>query len=82
VSEYPEHDRQAKVLEKTHAIGDFLEWAGEHGYLLCRYSERFEEFTPAGSFLNVLAEYAGIDLDKIEAEKRAMLDRLREMNGG
>lgn len=46
--------------------GEFVEWAIEKGYLL----------TDA-DLGDMLAEYHGIDLTKIEAEKRAMLKEIR-----
>jgi hypothetical protein len=41
------------------------------------------EFVPVGRPINeLLADYFGIDLRKIEQEKRAMLDAMREANSG
>lgn len=82
MSEYSEHDKQKAVLDDARVIGEFLDWASSQGYQLCRFSDRYDEFNPVGSFLDVLAEYFEIDLDKIEAEKRQMLESIRAANGG
>ena len=76
---YPEHDKQRKVLEASHQIGDFLEWLTEqHGVVFGRYREGSERLWPAPEPIDkLLAAYFDIDLDKIEDEKRAMLEALR-----
>lgn len=72
---YPEHARQAEVLEQAETIGRFLD---ESGYVLAEYRDiegyREETLMPVVTpTQQILAKYLGIDLDKIEAEKRAML---------
>lgn len=81
MSQWPEHEKQAQIIDEAHSIGQFLDWAEGQGLQLCRFNDRFEEFQPVGHFVDVIAEYFEIDLSKIEAEKRAMLDKLRESNG-
>lgn len=156
MTDYPEHDKQAKVVEQTQAIGEFLEWLQSQGVHLmtwredltdsrptdgdcprsrrgqeplacdpvhgdgepfgmlaywrvhckhwqdperdagenaeqghcCRCSRgRFYEVTGIKSWtseprsiMQLLADWAGIDLKKIEAEKRQMLASLRDMH--
>lgn len=75
---YPEHIRQEKVLPQSQAVGEFLEWLEEHGYEIGEWSgsERLERVNrPIQSWL---AQYFQIDPAKIEAEKRAMIEALRE----
>jgi len=43
MSDYPEHDKRAKILEKSQAIGEFLDWIGEQGYRLQKWVEQDEE---------------------------------------
>lgn len=44
-------------------------------------TRHYARWTPLdGSVQDWLADWAGLDLDKIEAEKRAMLDMIREAN--
>jgi hypothetical protein len=76
---YPEHTRQAAVLDEADAIGRFLD---ESGYILAEHRQidgyREEVLMPLTTPVPViLARYFGIDLDKIEAEKRAMIATLR-----
>lgn len=75
VDPYPEHTRQAAVLEEAEAIGRFLD---ESGYILAEHRNidgyREEVLMPVSASVHViLAKYFGIDLAKIEAEKRAMI---------
>lgn len=78
MSAYPEHDKLAGVKDQSQAIGEFIDFGG---YVLCRPSESGRSFEAVHqSIPRILAEYFQIDLDKIEREKRAMLDALREMN--
>lgn len=150
MSEYPEHDKQALVMDQTQAIGEFLEWLNSQGVQLMTWREDLTDsrptdrdcatrFDPHGmascdpqreggqdyldwrrshclhwsdaersgaagepgtccrcgkgeyyevtgisahvhesrSTTQLLADWAGIDLSKIEAEKRAMLAKIR-----
>lgn len=153
MSDYPEHDKQALVVEQTQAIGEFLDWLGSQGVHLMLWREdltdtrptdamctirrhgadlackpvfaskvgdadyynthclhwhgqaeadsasqrgiccwcgrgKFHEVTGLKSWVSdgrgtmqLLADWAGIDLAKIEAEKRRMLAACRVMNG-
>lgn len=80
MSKYPEHDRLAAVNDKTQTIGEFLEWAGSTGVLLCEIAPD-DHFYPVGDTMTLLAEWAGIDRDRLEDEKRQMLDEMCRMNG-
>lgn len=92
-AQYPEHAKQAKIVHKSQAIGEFLEWLNhEQGYVI---AERIEEGStrdatgawdrshylplhrPISSWL---AQYFEIDPVKIEREKRAMLDGMRALH--
>lgn len=77
---YPEHTRQAAVLDEAEAIGRFLD---ESGHILAEYRDidgyREPVLMPVSTAIPViLARYFGIDLDKIETEKRAMLAALAD----
>jgi hypothetical protein len=75
MSEYPEHDRLEAIKDESQAIGEFLEFGPGR---LCEWNEDTEEFLPIyGPIETILAGYFDIDLVKIEAEKRAMLDKMR-----
>jgi hypothetical protein len=81
----PELEKMQAAAERlsTQAIGEFLDWLGEQGIMLCTWSEhigggRFHEI--AGGRERLLATYAEVDLDKIVQERRALLDYLRSLN--
>lgn len=81
MSEYSEHDKLSAISDESQAIGEFLEMCG---YTLCELDEvsyTRPRFVPvAKSMQQILADYFEIDLSKIETEKRAMLDAIREMS--
>jgi hypothetical protein len=75
MSEYPEHDKLSAVQDQSQAIGDFL---ANGGYVLCEYTDESDYPLPVQkSIQRLLAEWFDIDLDKLEREKRAMLEALR-----
>jgi hypothetical protein len=80
--EYPEHEKLAKVRDKSQAIGEFLEWASEKGWHLAYYPEDpnydAEMRWVRETVHQILAKYFGIDLKRLEDEKRAMLEWIRE----
>lgn len=76
---YPEHTKQLAILDRSQAIGDFLD---NSSYVLAEW-RTFDDsedphLTPVGKPIQqILADYFEIDLTKIEKEKRAMLAALR-----
>lgn len=76
---YPEHDKLKAVCGQSQTIGEFLEWLEyEKKLIICEHNEGF--YYPTFNKINdLLAEYFGIDQDKIEAEKKAMLQSIREL---
>jgi hypothetical protein len=79
---YPEHAKQEAVIEQSQAIGEFLDTSG---FVLAEFREidghDEPKLMPVGrSIEQVLAEYFEIDLNKIEAEKRDMLEHIRAAN--
>jgi 1-aminocyclopropane-1-carboxylate deaminase/D-cysteine desulfhydrase-like pyridoxal-dependent ACC family enzyme len=79
---YPEHEKMAKVQEKSQAIGEFIDWLEMNNRYICEYTGgRFGEYSPDRVPINRrLAEFFGIDLNIIEAEKKAMLAEIRQAN--
>lgn len=77
-SAYPEHEKLAAVKDQSQAIGEFLDWLNGDGVHLARWDEEWDRYFPVHESINaLLARRFGIDLDRIEAEKRAMLDEIR-----
>ncbi len=84
MTQYPEHQRQAQVIDAAQAIGDFLT-ENTQGYMLGEWfkPEGYHEarlFPVSKSIQQILADYFGIDLDLIEAEKRQMITAMQAMN--
>lgn len=82
---YPEHDKQRAIIDQSQAIGEFMDWLREkHGVFLAEHDPHWHPnsgcavpvLTP---ITNHLADFFGIDLDKLEAEKVTMLERQREL---
>ena len=80
MSDYPEHDKLHAVVEQTQAIGEFVEWLEGKGIFLARYVEGSNYPRSVHGFRDLLAEWAGIDQNKLEAEKRQMLTAQRAAN--
>lgn len=87
--ETPECDRMLEVRDRSQAIGEFLEWAGEQGYVLCALLARRDyvgdvikgqqEYSPeVPSTEKLLADFFDVDLAVVEREKQAVLVALRE----
>ena len=78
MSQHPEHDKLHAVVEKSQEIGEFLEWLQTH-YVIATYTQYDVELRPIRtSIQDLLAEYFGIDLTKLEGEKRVILNEHRE----
>lgn len=74
---YLEHERLKEVKDKTQAIHDFIEWLGDEKGVFLAKEYWGETLSLRESFDSLLAEFFGIDLRKLEAEKREMLDEIR-----
>lgn len=70
MSAYPQHDALAAVADISQAQGEFVDWLVQHGY-----ADLF------GNVTDLLAEFHGIDMAALEAEKRAMLAAIRDQPG-
>lgn len=79
----PEHEKLAKVKDKTQACGEFIEWLAGKGIRLAAYSTESGGYHPISkSIQDLLAEHFGIDRKKLEKEKDQMLDEIRRANAG
>ena len=76
---YPEHEKMRAVKNESQTIGEFLEWLSEQGILLAKYDGE-TLFVSYYRIEELLAEYFGIDLNKINNEKDQMLQELRKLN--
>jgi len=80
----PELDKQHAVIESGAAgtLGDFYDWlTDEKGWVLAEWTQdgmRNDYLKPVYFRPDQLfADFFGIDLDKIESERRAILEELR-----
>jgi hypothetical protein len=81
------------IKDGAHRIGEFLDWLEEQGYVLARYAkpdadgeyeadgyDRYSGEVLHQSYVGkekLIAGFFGLDLDKIEAERMALLEHLR-----
>lgn len=88
-----ECEKLIRVASDSQKIGAFIDWMRErgwefarmhshndcereNGYFTCGYCK--DEFEPDRRSINtILAEYFEIDIDKVEAERRAILEAIR-----
>jgi hypothetical protein len=76
----PELDKRHKIIGEAHFLGEFLDWLNEDGYRLAKYDEDDELHPTFESPERLLARFFKIDLDKVEAEKLALLEYQRKLN--
>lgn len=82
---YPEHEKMKRIKPEADVVARFLEWLDERGYIICQRGpgsgRHGEELWPMNKQIEwFLAEHFEIDLKKIQDEKDAMLDNIREAN--
>lgn len=76
----PECDKLLKVSEKSQSIGQFLDWLeNEKEFAICEHYETDGDYIPVSiNIERLLAEYFGIDMEKVEKERRKILDSLQK----
>lgn len=78
---YPECEKMMAVKDKSQVIGEFLEWLQYERSItveLCVRNDIHDKLFPFNfSTEKLLAEFFNIDLNKVEKEKRQILDELR-----
>jgi hypothetical protein len=89
----PECEKLASVSDRSNEIGEFLNWIAGQGLIISEWVKNEDDDTndympeillSAGYHTNtginkLLAKYFEIDLDKVEQERRALLEWLREV---
>lgn len=81
----PELDKQSEIIRsgKAELVQEFYDWLMENGFFYGpevaheRTGCRYQTFYPGGPE-QVMADFFGIDRDKIETERRALLEALQE----
>ncbi len=84
MTKYPEHEKLKALNGANQTVGDFIEWLFGK-YELAEWNTNQElsedELVPAHrSRDGLLAEFFNIDQNRLEEEKRAMLDEIRRAN--
>jgi len=78
---YPEHEKLAKIKDRSQTIGEFVDWLqNEKSYILASWNEdrHAPRLYPAHvSTERLLAQYFDIDLVIVEQERRSMLKEMR-----
>ena len=74
---YPEHIKLKAVAEKTQAISEFLSWCADEKDIYLGEHVDGSELNGPGRTQELIAEFFDIDQSKIETEKRAMLEAMR-----
>ncbi len=83
---YPEHEKLQAVQRESEAQGQFLDWLINERrprLVIAEYVGSGDALEPARpKIVELLAEFHGIDLGKIEAEKRALLTSILAKSEG
>ena len=83
----PELDKQAEIIKsgQNEVLGNFYDWLNEQGYEICGqntyayWDDDKWEYQPIHTRPEQLfADFFGIDLDRIEQERRAILEALQQ----
>ena len=77
---YPMLERNADKSCEWNTIRDFIAWLRkDYGLVLARWDERYgDRLDPANVVLDeLIAKFLGIDLKQLEAERRALIEELR-----
>jgi phage antirepressor YoqD-like protein len=77
MAEYPEHEKIKALGGANQIVGDFIEWLSANGYVIARY-EGDMLYPSYHNRDKLIAKHFDIDTNKLEAEKVAMLEALRQ----
>ncbi|MFA5152110.1 MAG: hypothetical protein WC554_06110 [Clostridia bacterium] len=83
-SKYQETTKLVKVSPESLKLGAFLDWLQNQGIHLCKWEETHCSAGDPEDLVEIrtpkeklLAQYFEIDLDKVEIEKRNLLEEIR-----
>lgn len=78
MTDYPEHEKLKALGGDNQTVGNFIEWLSEQGYEICRWNVAGTFCIPANiSRDDLRAAHFEIDRNRLEDEKRQMLDAMR-----
>ena len=79
-----ELEKMATAAEKSATLSEFLDWLRSNQYVLAKYNERPQQLGDDDLLPvrigneQLLADFFGIDLKKVEEERSALLQQLKE----
>lgn len=71
----PEHDKLRRLSRQTQLIGNFIDWLGDQGLIMCEPQGR-HNVPIRKSRDEMIAEFFGVDLARFHAEKDAILESM------
>lgn len=77
MTNYPEHEKLHTIHDKSQIIGEFIDWAQSEEVVLIDLDKN--QHVGAYRLRQLLADFFEIDLKKLEAEKRQMLDLTQQL---
>lgn len=72
----PECDKWSKVVEDAKTIEEFMDFLSSKGYIICLSNEH-GYFPKMVSNRQIVYDYFEIDSDKLERERRGLLEEVR-----
>lgn len=73
---YPECEKLSAVAEISQAQGEFIEFLRQEGWRVTNAEDEHWHLSE-GEMVRMLAKFHGIDLDKVETERRQILASLQ-----
>lgn len=79
MSKYPEHEKLKKREKDALLVGDFYDFLNEQEWEIAKYDDKSERLFPIRLRPEeIIGLFLGVDPRKLEAEKRAMLEEIRQ----
>ncbi len=78
---YPEHDKLKAITAEKEIVQSFIDWLYDETDLDIFEWTKYDHFPTQKSREQIMAEYFGIDLQKLSREKDQILDDWREKQG-
>lgn len=81
MSAYPEHQKLKAISDKSQCVADFWDYMEQQGIVFAERGENSQFlYHTMKNKRDFIAEFFDIDMNKIEAEKRAMIEDLQKIN--
>lgn len=81
-AEFPECEKFSGLAQTMAIEREFLEWLSEQGYHLAKYNDEDELFPCYESEWKLLYRYHEIDEQKLEKERRELIQQMRDGRAG